>query len=71
MPDNDIRCPDRVRLEERAVEALREVLRVRGERKASLDRAMREGILASLNAARRSQREAQYALRAHIESHGC
>jgi hypothetical protein len=72
MSDNsDIRCPDKVRLGHLVVEAIQEVFRVRNERKASDDKAKRKKLFNSARAARQKLREAAYALRAHVESHGC
>jgi hypothetical protein len=71
MPDDESRCSDRVRLGQRVVEAIREVHRIRGERQSSQDKSKRAALWTALQAARRAKREAEYELRAHVESHGC
>jgi hypothetical protein len=42
MPDNDIRCPHRVQLGQRVVEAIQKAFCVRDERKSSEDKARRD-----------------------------
>jgi hypothetical protein len=71
MPDNEPRCSDRVRLGQLVVAAIREVHRIRGERQSSEDKSKRAELWTALQVARRAQREAEYALRAHVENHGC
>ena len=69
--NSDIPCPDKVRLGQRVVEATQDIHRIRSERQGLEERVRGTDRETVMRAAHKRKREAEYALRSHVESHGC